>query len=217
MSKSKSDSNLRLQIPKVTKVTESTVALDILHDEMDSGQLQESEIITSVSAASVESRESSNDTSRQKLVQSVEVSSAECSCLTKLSDIRERELKVKKKEEEVKILQLKNQEKLKVLNKLESYCKRLEARNEELQITLQTVAKRLERLEAGECVNDKRNDAGPIPNESSRENVQTGCNSTMQARLTKLQDRLTNFVFDKIESELEQFIFKLAIVFKFFA
>ncbi|KAH3878608.1 hypothetical protein DPMN_002505 [Dreissena polymorpha] len=208
MSKSKSDSNLRLQIPKVTKATESTVALDILHDEMDSGQLQESEIITTVSAASVESRKSSNDTSRQKLVQSVEVSSAECSCLTKLSDIRERELKVKKKEEEVKILQLKNQEKLKDLNKLESYCKRLEARNEELQITLQTVAKRLERLEAGECVNDKRHDADPIPNESSREKVQTGFNSTIQARLTKLQDRLTNFVFDKIENELEQFIFK---------
>ncbi|KAH3802432.1 hypothetical protein DPMN_156108 [Dreissena polymorpha] len=37
MSKSKSDSYLRLQIAKVTKVTESTVALDILHDEMDSG------------------------------------------------------------------------------------------------------------------------------------------------------------------------------------
>ncbi|KAH3702718.1 hypothetical protein DPMN_077744 [Dreissena polymorpha] len=68
------------------------------------------------------------------------------------------------------------------------------------------VAKRLERLEAGECVNDKRHDAGPIPNESSRENVQTGYNSTIQARLTKLQERLTNFVFDKIESELEQFI-----------
>ncbi|KAH3786851.1 hypothetical protein DPMN_164964 [Dreissena polymorpha] len=75
-------------------------------------------------------------------------------------------------------------------------------------MTLQTITKRLERLEAGEWVNDKRHDVGPIRNESSRENLQTGFTSTIQARLTKLQDRITHFVFDKIESELEQFIFK---------
>ncbi|KAH3786850.1 hypothetical protein DPMN_164963 [Dreissena polymorpha] len=82
MSKSKSDSNLRLQIPRFSKVTESTVTLDILHDEMDSGQLQESEILTIVSAASIESRESSKDTSGPKQVQSVEASGAECPCQT---------------------------------------------------------------------------------------------------------------------------------------
>ena len=69
-----------------------------------------------------------------------------CACSLKLSDLRDRENKLCKKEDDCKLLQLKHQEKLKETNKLEVYVQKLEAKNTELQHTLNTFVKRIETL-----------------------------------------------------------------------
>lgn len=122
-----------------------------------------------------------------------------CSCNIKLSEIRERETKARKKEEEVKEREKKSLEKNKETSKLESYIKKLEARNQELQNTLQTFTRRIEMLEIDRNNHAVKEDVPCVKNVSV-----TG--GLLNNRILAVQEKLTNFVMDKIELEFDKLI-----------
>ena len=80
--------------------------------------------------------------SRQTSIKGREIDERDC----KLSDLRARETKMKKMEEEQKLKEKNLENTAKDRQKVDNYVKTIEARNNELELTVKTLQRRIESL-----------------------------------------------------------------------
>lgn len=123
-----------------------------------------------------------------------------CNCGNKLSEIREREIKIQKREEELNIKEKKATEKSRENLKLESYIKKLEARKEELSNTNKTLTTRIEMLESSTTKPDDRG----IHAAPTNVTPQPYRSQYFEEKLHRLHDRITDIVFAKVENEIDK-------------
>ena len=116
----------------------------------------------------------------------------------KQSDIRQLELKLKKKQEELKVQEAKliqiKDDKL----RLESYIQKIEARNEELEQSNRLLRRRIGILEDDSTQNTRNVN---LHNNSSNNGCDTRVDETDQV-IVGIRDRITRFVLNKVDQQL---------------
>lgn len=127
----------------------------------------------------------------------------------KYSELRAKEIKLKKMEDQVKLREKAAQEANNNRTKLESRCQELEARNHELEHTVKTLVRRIESLEVQQVANGQVNEKQHhSPGETSNQNSRHDNNSNDMAeyfnqRFKRLHRKLTDVVFDSIDKHID--------------
>jgi len=112
---------------------------------------------------------------------------------TKLKEIREREIKIRKAEEQLKSKEknIKHEQARSI--QLETRCQYLEARNMELEALVTTMKRRMQEI-TGQTQSDVQIQHNPRQNNQSQSNLST--------RIELLQDRITDIVMNQVEKQL---------------
>ncbi|VDI25644.1 Hypothetical predicted protein [Mytilus galloprovincialis] len=127
----------------------------------------------------------------------------------KYSELRAKEIKLKKMEDQIKLREKAAQEANNNRTKLESRCQELEARNHELEHTVKTLVRRIESLEVQQVANGQVNEKQHhSPSETSNQNSRHDNNSNDMAeyfnqRFKRLHRKLTDVVFDCIDKHID--------------
>ena len=118
----------------------------------------------------------------------------------KLSDLRAREQKVKKVEEELKIREKELESTNKDRLKLENYIKSIEARNNELEMTVKTLQKRIESLSMD------KNTPNPLTNHSIAHAVHSTnpFSGYLNDQIMHVHKRVTSIVMKQIDTQLNK-------------
>ncbi|VDI13171.1 Hypothetical predicted protein [Mytilus galloprovincialis] len=106
----------------------------------------------------------------------------------KQRDLRQLELKLKKKEEQIKMKEAAINDKAKEKTRLLDKLHKAESRNLELELTIKTLSKRIEILE----------------NQSSNNSTSNNNNSSTDDLILAVRDKVTRFVLRKVENELDK-------------
>ena len=118
----------------------------------------------------------------------------------KLSELRQKELKLRKLEKDLSLREKLLNENSKDRTRLETYTMKLEARNQELEQTVRTLKRKIEILE------DQADGVTP-PIDSNlikKANPSQNNNSALENQLQKINDRVATFVLNQIDLQLNK-------------
>ena len=162
-----------------------------------------------ISEESTQSQQNSESKTIQKKQQK---GKGEDTNTVKLSEIRQKELKLKKWEEELKVREAKlvNAEKDRV--RLQTYVTKVEAHNNELEQSLRILKRRLAMLEEkentvedrfhSENVNSQNGDTVGDKNGIQNSGRKDKTDSSIHTLVGKIHDRVSDYILRKIDSEL---------------
>jgi len=119
------------------------------------------------------------------------------SSIVKQRELRQLELKLKKREENLKVRESSVNEKLKDKTKLIDYIHKIEARNMELEQTIKTMNRKILILE------EKQQNMLPNISNSEPQNL-TNCKDESDDLLLQVRSKVTKFIVNKIENELDK-------------
>jgi hypothetical protein len=141
-----------------------------------------------------------HETSPKRLLlpSSITKSHDEESISAKLRELRNKETKLNKLEETLKIREKSLTEQRKSRIKMETYCNKLEAKNTELELMIKTLQRSIEQHEQS----SDNPSTSPVNTTTN-----SGINSRMKEQLNNnilaVHDKITNMVFDQIDKQLE--------------
>ena len=121
----------------------------------------------------------------------------------KLSELRSKETKLKKWEEELKLKDKIHNEQNKERLKLETYCKKLEARNNELELMIKTLQNRCELKDSEPSKPDHRS-LETEPKTMSSNSESSSIKYSLESKVRHVCDRVTDIVMKQIDVQLNK-------------
>ena len=132
------------------------------------------------------------------LTSSISKSHDEESISAKLRELRNKETKLKKLEETLKIREKSLTEQRKRRIEMETYCNKLEAKNTELELMVKTLKRRIEQHEQS----SDNPSTSPV-NTTTNSDINSRMKEQLNNKILTVHDQITNIVFDQIDKQLE--------------